>query len=352
MGVKTGVATFSLDIGKCPSWLFERMRKLSLLLTEAIIYEFGPKEFLRRISDPFFFQSLGCVLAFDWNASGLTTTTTAALKEALRGKEKYLSIFIAGGKGKTARKTPEEIKKYSWQFLFNPSPFIYASKMSAKIDSAAVQDGFALYHHTIFFTTDGDWAVIQQGMNPSLRQARRYHWLSEKVKAFDQEPHSGIDSQISLNSVLNLVDRKSQKNKTTIVNLARTQNLSKDLKRLNMIGMSFNWQRLNRIVTKLERKKPKSFASLIYTKGVGPKTIRALSLIAEIIYGAKPSYQDPARYTYAHGGKDGIPYPVDKNVYDQSIFVLERAVRKARLGMLEKEKALRKLQNLDRLKVL
>lgn len=355
--MRTGIATFGLDTGRCPPWLFSRMKRLGRLITEAIVYEFGPKEFLRRMSDPFFFQSFGSVLAFDWNASGLTTTTTGALKEALRGTERTLGIFVAGGKGKTSRKTPDDIQNHAYRFPFNPSPLIYASKMSAKVDNSAVQDGFQLYHHTFLFTKDGTWTVVQQGMNPSASsgqgQARRYHWMSEGVYDFVEEPHAGIvnagnsnlQSPIS-NKVLNLVDRKSQKTKwvaTELVNKNLTTLVS-DLRVLDMVNLPFDRKRLEKTLRNANYQAPTNFEQLLGIQGVGPKTIRAVSLVAEIVYGAKPSWQDPARYTYAHGGKDNIPYPVDKKTYDVSIQVLERAIRKARLGYYERLKALRKLQ--------
>lgn len=353
--MRTGIATFGLDTGRCPPWLFARMKRLGRLITEAIVYEFGPKEFLRRMSDPFFFQSFGSVLAFDWNASGLTTTTTGALKEALRGTERTLGIFIAGGKGKTSRKTPGDIQNFAYRFPLNPSPLIYASKMSAKVDNSAVQDGFQLYHHTFLFTKDGTWTVVQQGMNPSASpgqgQARRYHWMSEGVQNFVEEPHTGIsdtetDKDKGESKVLNLIDKQSRQTKEVATELV-SKNLSTligDIKVLDMVKMPFDRKRLEKTLRIANERAPENFEKLLGIQGVGAKTIRAVSLVAEIVYGAKPSWQDPARYTYAHGGKDNIPYPVDRATYDQSIKVLERAVRKARLGYWERLRALKKLQ--------
>lgn len=350
--MKTGIATFGLDYGRCPPWLFARMKRLARLITEAIVLEFGNEEFLRRMSDPFFFQSFGSVLAFDWDASGLTTTTTGALKEALRGTERTLGIFVAGGKGKTSRKTPDDITNFGWQFSINPKPLVYASKIATKVDNSAIQDGFQLYHHSFLFTNNGKWAIVQQGMNTQVGRARRYHWLSDGVQDFVEEPHSGIkdaamtnDKFQMPNETLNLIDRKSRKNKETSTELVRDgiDTLTRDIRKLDMVGAKFDYKRLEKTLRLAHEAMPSNFETLLYTPGVGPQTIRAVSLISEIIYGAKPSWEDPARYTYAHGGKDGVPYPVDKTTYDNSIEVLNRAVRKARLGYYERLEALKRL---------
>jgi len=320
------------------------MRRLARLLTESIVYEYSPTEFIRRMSDPFFFQSFGTLLAFDWDASGLTTTTTAAIKEALRGTEQSLEIFVAGGKGKTSRKTPSDIENFSQRFSFNPQPLVYSSKMSAKVDNTAIQDGFQLYHHSFLFDRQGNWAVVQQGMDERMGRARRYHWFSNNVSDFVEEPHTGITNP-QKKKVLNLTAKESRDTKTTSVGLVNEpETLMKDLKVLDYVGVPFDRRRLERTLHLTAEKEPKNFEDLLSTKGVGPKTIRALSLISEVIYGAKPSYQDPARYSYAHGGKDGIPYFVDRKTYDKSIKVLEKAVRKAKIGTLERQKAFKKLE--------
>jgi hypothetical protein len=344
MAQKIGVATFGLDYGRCPAWLFAKMKRLARLLTEAIVYEYSPTEFLKRMSDPFFFQSFGTVLAFDWDASGLTTTTTAAIKEALRGTERSLGVFVAGGKGKTSLKTPNDIENLSQRFSFNPQPLIYSSKMSAKVDNTAIQDGFQLYHHAFFFDHQGNWAVVQQGMDENTRKARRYHWFSNSISDFVEEPHSGITNP-QKKATLNLTAKESRKTRTTSVGLVNeSKTLTADLKVLDYVNLPFDRRRLEKTLHLTAERQPKNFEALLAIKGVGPKTVRALSLISEIIYGTKPSYRDPARYAYAHGGKDGIPYFVDRKTYDQSIKVLESAVRKAKLGGSEKQKAFKKLK--------
>jgi len=241
--MRTGVANIPLDYGTCPRWLFDKMVRMGRLITEAIVYEFGPDEFLGRLNDPFFFQSLGSVLGFDWNSSGLTTIVCGALKSALRGMEKDLGIFIAGGKGKTSRKTPGQIEEFGMNFNFNFTPqLVYASKMSAKVDSAALQDGFQLYHHSFFFTSSGKWSVIQQGMNTDIKKARRYHWGSDifqqdgKAQDFDfvNEPHSAICSDGKVKP-LNLVANESEKTRDYSVGLI-TENFHSMLKDLKSIS--------------------------------------------------------------------------------------------------------------------
>ena len=381
------VATFTLDTGKCPSWLFKRMVRLARVITIAIIEEFGTEEFLRRLSDPVWFQSFGTLLAFDWNASGLTTTTLGALKVAIKGLEKDLNIFVCGGKGRSSRKTPDEILFWSDKLGLSQQAYenlVKASKLSAKVDNTLVQDGFVLYHHNFIFDRQGNWVVIQQGMNTLLSKARRYHWFSKSVKNFVELPHSGIQSQITLDQVFNLVLPEARKNKKGLLELVKEKRaFFYEIKRIQNLktGYQFNLLELSkqdfsshpiefedfslkekflpaflkeafsdsRVLKAIERavsKEPKSFESLVLTHGIGPKTIRALSLTAELIFGAKPSYEDPVRYSYTFGGKDGVPYPVERKEYDKIIEVLERAIKKSRLGFSEKKQAIGKIERL------
>jgi len=372
--MRTGIATIPLDTGKCPRWLFERMKRLSRAITLAIVEEFGPEEFLKRLSDPIWFQSLGCVIAFDWNSSGLTTTLMGALKEGIRGLEDELGIYVCGGKGKTSRKTPDEIKMFGLTRGFDfYEKLIYASKITAKVDSCLIQAGFQIYHHNFIFTKDGKFAVVQQGMNTQLQKARRYHWLSLKIKDFTEEPHSGIISDIKLKP-LNLVAKESRENKEISVEMVREEPKT-FLKDLNLVLESsnslikqkrlpgfceiklkdvefhhhpverekFDLKRLKKTIEKAHFLKPENFEQLLMTEGVGPKTIRALSLVSEIIYGAKPSFEDPARYSFAHGGKDGTPYFVERETYDKTLNILEKAIEKVEISFKEKEKIKRKL---------
>jgi hypothetical protein len=372
--MRSGIATIPLDYGKCPRWLFERMKRLARAITLAIVQEFGPEEFLKRISDPIWFQSLGCVIGFDWNSSGLTTTTLGALKEGIRGLEDELGIYICGGKGKTSRKTPDEIRMFGLTRGFDfYEKLIYASKITAKVDSCLIQAGFQIYHHNFIFTKNGRYVVVQQGMNTQIQKARRYHWLSLKIRDFTEEPHSAIVSDVKLKP-LNLVAKESKENKEISVEMVREEpkTFLRDLKLIceksnslmeqkRLAGFcemelknvefyhhpvekeKFDLKRLKKTIEKAHFLKPENFEQLLMTEGVGPKTIRALSLVSEIIYGAKPSYEDPARYSFSHGGKDGTPYKVDRLTYDRTISVLEKGIEMAKISLREKEKVKERL---------
>jgi hypothetical protein len=398
--MKTGIATFALDYGKCPKWLFERMRKMAGLMAEIIIEEFGEEEFMKKLSDPYWFQAFGCALAFDWNSSGLTVTTTAALKEALQ--ERNLGIYVCGGKGKTSKKTPSELLSLGEKLGIETKGYINLSRLTAKIDNSLIQDGFNIYHHSFILTKKGNWAVIQQGMNTNLIQARRYHWHSEqkqnnivllpqvknqpsKVKMKMQnakiddgvlknirvnpcldpresvfnnlttEPHTGIVSNIRLQNVLNLTHMESIENKKLIVEMVnQPQELIKDLKYLANANTNksrmikslflpniefhhhpvadekFDTKRLKKIISQASFLEPQNIEDLLLIKGMGPRTIRAISLIAELIYNKNVSRLDPARYSFTYGGKDGTPYFVDKKTYDESIEILRKATIKAK----------------------
>lgn len=380
--VSHGIATFTLDYGTCPRWLFERMVKLGRQISFIILEEYGADEFVRRIADPVWFQSLGTVLAFDWNASGLTTILTAALKESLRGIETEAGLVICGGKGKTSRKTPDEIKNWGGRLnLKNDSVnrLVYNSKMAAKVDNALVQDGYQIYHHAFFFSKAGVWAVVQQGMNIANQTARRYHWHSDKVTDVVCEPHTGIATQIK-NQTLDLTAKKSHQTRQMSVDLVQQDyiNLMKDIKiirkhfsslsqmvslrgkngqltLLNLENQEFthhpveleNFERsryLEKILALVCEQKPSGYENLLSLEGVGPKTIRALSLVAELIYGAQPSYEDPARYSFAHGGKDTTPYPIDRKTYDQTISFFKKAVDKLKLSFTEKKRIVSQLE--------
>ena len=378
--MKTGVATVPLDYGRCPKWLFERMKRLSRGIALAIVEEFGVEEFLRRISDPVWFQSLGCVIGFDFNSSGLTTTTLGALKEGLRGLELELGIFICGGKGKTSRKTPEQIQRWGEFLGFSKEridKLIYTSKIVAKVDSCLIQAGYQIYHHNCIFTKSGQWSVVQQGMNIENQTARRYHWLSLGVKDFAEEPHSGIISQIKVKP-LNLVAKESRENKKICLGLVKEEpkTFLKDIQLIskksnflmkqkrfkNFCEMEmkdvefhhhpvekekFDLKRLKKIIFFAHFKNPENFEELLSLKGVGPKTIRALSLVSEIIYGAKPSFEDPARYSFAHGGKDGTPYFPKPQEMDATISILEKGIKKSKISIREKVEAQKRLNLLS-----
>lgn len=329
------------------------MTRLARAITEVIVAEFGPEEFLKRIADPFWFQSFGCVLGFDWHSSGLTTTLCGAVKEGIRDIERELGLFVAGGKGRVSRRTPAEITMKVQQFALDPEPFVYASRMAAKVDSAALQDGYQLYHHVFFLTRRGKWAVVQQGMNPTTRWARRYHWLGDRVESFVNQPHNAIacDHQ---GIVLNMIAEQSAASRQVVTQLAAEQpvKLLKELTRIRkltlpehhpVLSSDIRPERVARTLLATYERPPADFSALLITPGVGPKTIRALALISELTYGTAPSFQDPVSYSFAHGGKDGFPYPIRRRDYDRTIAILEKGIRQARLGNSEQLAALRRL---------
>ncbi len=339
--MKTGVADLPLHYGSCPKWLFPRMKKLGRAVTEIIVLEYGRDEFLRRISDPFFFQSFGCALGFDWHSSGLTTTVTGALKEGL-GTD--LGIAVLGGKGRASRKTPEQIEKLESIFSLSSSKIEelkYASRLAAKVDNNCIQAGFVLYHHSFFVTEDGKWSVVQQGLNSENHYARRYHWLSEKVKSFVVEPHVAICCDTK-GRALNMVAEESEESRKASDDLSKENpnNLKKyllmdtkheiDLKNYKPLMNAFEFQ-------------PKNYEELVALKGLGARSIRALALLSKLVYGAEPSWKDPVKFSFSHGGKDGFPYPVDRETYDKSIEILKTALENANIGDKEKIYAFKRL---------
>jgi uncharacterized protein len=350
---RTGSANLPLHGGKAPAWLFSRMIKLSREITTHIVAEFGPDEMLRRLSDPFWFQAFGCVLGFDWHSSGVTTTVTGAVKEGIRGLEHELRFYAGGGKGAASRKTPAEISDACDRLAIDSRPLVYASRMSAKVDSAAVQDGYQLYHHAFFFTPAGSWCVVQQGMNDENGMARRYHWLASAVKSYVNEPHAAICAEAEA-PTLNLVAAESDPVRTGSAELSRQKpevvlSALRGLPVLTMprrhavLAADVNTQYLEKILLKTYERAPENFETLLGMEGVGARTLRALALTSEIIYGTPASTRDPARFSFAHGGKDGFPFPVDRDAYDQTVDVLRNAVTRAGIDRSERVAALKRL---------
>lgn len=363
--MRTGTAVLPLHGGKCPPWLFSMMKKLGGEISALVVREYGRKELLRRLGDPFFFQALGCVLGYDWHSSGLTTVTMGALKE---GIPRDLGIAVCGGKGKVSKRTPEEIEKIAESFSFSTREIErlkYASRMVAKVDNACVQDGYQLYHHCFVLSEDGDWAVVQQGMHE--RWARRYHWTSERVKSFVEEPHSGIAGERREPVVLDMTARESEEVRKISVDLvnekphhllslfheAGQRTLDEYFgdehpeARLMMPaghGIKLSQQTLAAL-KKAHEIRPENYEELVVIKGFGSAAVRALALVSEIIYGKPPCWRDPVKYTFAHGGKDGIPFPVDRRIYKQTMEFIEAAVREADIGKGEKMEALRRLHS-------
>ena len=357
--MRTGIAHLPLHYGKAPAWLFGRMKKLAAEISYVIVKEYGTDEFLNRLSDPYWFQAFGCVLGFDWHSSGLTTTVCGALKEGLKDVSQEIGVFVCGGKGGTSRKTPLEIDDIGSRRLIkaDPGKLIYCSKMSAKVDSAALQDGYQLYHHAFIFNSEGKWAVVQQGMNVETKWARRYHWLGDEVKDFVCDPHKAICCDHSSNEVLNMVAFESGPCRTMSARLAceGPDEVMEQFSKIAQLNLSKNHpvslcdirkENLRKILEKTYENHPDGFEALLGTEGVGPKTIRALALISELVHGKPASFTDPVRFSFAHGGKDGHPYMVATRHYDTSIQILKDAVNCAKLGRSEKLAALKRLNEI------
>ena len=350
---RTGFAHLPLHGGKAPAYLFQRMVPLSREIVTFIATEFGRDEVLRRLSDPYWFQAFGCVLGFDWHSSGLTTTVCGALKEGLKGLERDLGIYVAGGKGATSRKTPAEITAHCERLGREPQPLVYASKISAKVDNSAVQDGYQLYHHSFVFTPEGRWCIVQQGMNDATSMARRYHWLSDEVESYVEEPHAAVCCDAAA-PTLNLVAHESaavreasatlaaQRPEVTLEALGHLPSLEMP-RRHDVRALDIDPRHLHKVLLKTWERAPENFETLLAMEGVGAKTLRALALTSELIYGSKASLRDPARFSFAHGGKDGTPYPVDRATYDRTIDVMHRALNAARVDRHEKVHAFRRL---------
>jgi uncharacterized protein len=351
--MRTGFAHLPLHSGRAPGWLFSRMVRLSREILGHVVAEHGPAEVLRRLSDPFWFQAFGCVLGFDWHSSGVTTTVCGAVKEGIRGSEANFGFYAAGGKGAASRKTPAEIAAAGDRISRDPGDLVYASRMSAKVDSAAVQDGYQLYHHAFFFTPAGDWAVVQQGMNDANGMARRYHWLSSSLKSFIEEPHEAVCCDARADA-WNFVAEESAGVRASAASLAREkpETTLEALRRLPLLDLprhhdvraeDVSGRYLPKILLKTYEQAPPDFERLLGVPGVGPKTLRALALASDLVYGTPVSTRDPARFSFAHGGKDGHPYPVDREVYDRTIEVLRGALDRSRLDRSEKIGALKRL---------
>jgi hypothetical protein len=375
--LKRGTVNLPLHYGHAPSYLIKRMIKLSSAISTIIIEEKGSKEFFKRISDPLWFKAFGCVFGFDWHSSGLTTVVTGVLKQSINSETHGISV--SGGKGINAIKPKYEIPKLAENnhtlSTSQINNLVYASKMSAKIDSAAIQDGFSLYHHVIFFDNYGNWTIIQQGLNEKTKMARRYHWISDALVDYIIEPHKGIIGNERISLCLNMVSKDSEENRKTCVDLIKEgpESIKSSINKINKISSFENldkWiyeptsnpnfkiflkdkeaienyempQTLNwRTMDELYDITPTNYEDLISQKGVGPSLIRALSLISEIIYGNRASWKDPVKFNYAHGGKDGVPYPIARNTYDKSIKYLSEVISGSKIEKKERISSLKRL---------
>ena len=362
MARRTGSADLPLHGGRVPAWLGQRMSTLGAVICQAIVHHYGRDEFLRRLSHPFWFQSFGAVMGMDWHSSGITTSVIGALKRGLAPLQGELGIHVCGGRGKHSRKTPDELSALGDRIGIDAPALTRASRLVAKVDSAAVQDGFDLYLHGFFVTDDGKWTVVQQGMNGDKRQARRYHWHSEGLSSFVEEPHSAIDGP-GQGNIINLTDRRAGRSREAQLELladfgpdrivreyaalSAEPAAQPDLPHLVMPAhhdvraSDVFIRRLHGTLAAAADRGPADFAELLLTPGVGARTVESLAMVAEVVHGAPHRFADPARFSLAHGGKDRHPYPVPLKVYDETIRVLKSAVQKAKLGQTEELHALR-----------
>jgi uncharacterized protein len=368
MARRAGSADLPLHGGHVPRWLADRMTRLGAVVCEAVVHHYGRDELLRRLAHPFWFQSFGAVMGMDWHSSGITTSVIGALKRGLAPLEKELGVHVCGGRGRYSRRTPQELVAIGERVGFDGATLAQASRLVAKVDSAAVQDGFELYLHGFIVTDDGRWVVVQQGMNENVRQARRYHWLSEGLTSFVEEPHAAIEGP-GQGEIINLTDRRAERSRRSQLDLLASlgpdgvaralaqctpesaPDPSPQLTLPHLVMPAHHdvrasdvlLRRLHGSLAAAADRGPTDFAQLLLVPGVGARTVCALAAVAEVIHGAPYRFTDPARFSFAHGGKDGHPFPVPLAVYDRTIAVLKSAVRKARLGRDEELAALQRL---------
>jgi hypothetical protein len=350
---RSGSADLPLHYGYVPKWLYERMAKLGLAITESIVGEYGKKEFLSRMSDPFWFQSFGAVMGMDWHSSGITTSVMGALKRAVNPHSKELGIYICGGKGKFSKQAPQELIGVGEQTGLNADELVRHSKLSAKVDNTAIQDGFQLYTHNFIVSNEGDWSVVQQGMREGDSMARRYHWHSALVQSFVEEPHAAICGT-NQGQILNLTAMEAGGSRNGILSISqeKPEFMMQEIQQLVMPShhdvrsKDVDLRRLGSILWLAHEAQPKDFEDLLLLEGVGPRTVQSLALVSEVIHGTPSRFKDPARFSFAHGGKDGHPFPVPTKTYDEVISTLQKAVYKAKIGQTEKTEALKKLHAL------
>ena len=337
-----GSADLPLHGGRVPAWLAGRMARLGRVIIEALVLEYGRDEVLRRLADPFWFQSFGAVMGMDWHSSGITTSVLGALKRGLAPVSDELGLYVCGGRGRHSRRTPDELTALGERRGLDAASLVRTSRLVAKVDSAAVQDGFALYLHGFVVTADGRWVVVQQGMNTERRQARRYHWIWERAGSYVDEPHAAIEGQPG-GPIVNLTDRRAAAARDTTLEIGRGGPHLLLPARHDVRAADIDLTRLGRTLAAVADRGPRDFADLLLVPGVGARTLFALALVAEVVHGAPSRFADPARFSLAHGGKDGHPFPVPLRVYDQTLRVMTDAVTRAKLGQDERLAALRRL---------
>jgi hypothetical protein len=352
---RSGTADLPLHGGRVPTWLAERMMRMGAAISEAVIYNYGMSEFLTRISDPYWFQALGCVMGMDWHSSGITTSVMGALKRGLNPRAHELGIHVCGGRGKHSRKTPDELRDIAQRAGLPGEELVRSSRLAAKVDNNAIADGFQLYLHSFLVTNSGDWAIVQQGMNGASGLARRYHWHSANVRDFVSEPHSAIVGQHQ-GTIMNLVDHRASAAQQAILTIARdnTELNIREARRLLMPShhevraRNVDLKRLGAVLAVAYERDLRDFASLLLLENLGPRTLQSLALMAEVVHGSATRFSDPARFSFAHGGKDGHPFPVPLKTYDQSLSVLRRTLDEAKLGHTDKLDGFRRLDSFVR----
>ncbi|RXH53824.1 DUF763 domain-containing protein [Granulicella sibirica] len=352
---RSGTADLPLHGGRVPSWLANRMTELGTAIAEQVILNYGHSVFLTRLSDPFWFQAYGAVMGMDWHSSGITTSVLGALKRGLNPRFSDLGLMFCGGRGRHSVRTPDELRAFSLRNGLDGDALARTSRLTARVDNNAVADGFQLYLHSFAITKSGEWAVVQQGMNPENHLARRYHWHSATVRDFVSEPHTAIVGEPK-GEILNLVDARAGKAQDALLTIARgpITTAINDARKLVMPAHhdvraeDLDLKRLGAVLAVAHEQELRDFASVLLVEGLGPRTLQSLALIAEVVHGAPSRFSDPARFSFAHGGKDGHPFPVPLKIYDESLTVLRRSLDAARLGHTEKLEGFRRLDRLTR----
>jgi uncharacterized protein len=353
---RSGVADLPLHGGSVPPWLAERMTRLGTAIVENVIHHYGRSALLSRLSDPFWFQALGTLMGMDWHSSGITTSVLGALKRGLNPHSRELGIFVCGGRGRHSRKTPQELQTYAERTGLDGNALARSSRLAARVDNNAIQDGFQLYLHSFVIANDGEWTIVQQGMNPDSAMARRYHWHSSSVRDFVSEPHTGIVGEHQ-GMIVNLVDARSKPAQQAMLETVRG-NPDDNLEHIRRLVMpthhdvrsdNVDLHRLGAVLALAHERELSDFASLLLVEGLGPRTLQSLALVAEVIHGAPTRFSDPARFSFAHGGKDGHPFPVPLKTYDETISFMRRSLEAAKLGHSDKIDGMRRLDRLVRL---
>ena len=348
---RSGIADLPLHGGRVPEWLATRMSLLGTAISESVVVQYGRSALLSRLSDPFWFQALGAVMGMDWHSSGITTSVLGALKRGMNPRAHELGLHFCGGRGRHSRNTPAELRSLADRYSFNADELVRTSRLTARVDNNAVADGFQIYLHGFIVSADGEWAVVQQGMNPASRLARRYHWHSATVRDFTSEPHAAIVGEPA-GVITNLVDRRAQPARDAMLTVAHTDpaRTLAEARKLVMPGhhdvrrQDVDLKRLGAVLAVAYECDLHDFAELLLLENLGPRTLQSLALVAEVVHGAATQFSDPARFSFAHGGKDGHPFPVPLAIYDESIAVLRRGLDAARLGDRDKLDGMARLE--------